>query len=282
MQAAVPALGPVRPLVAGQLDLIDAYVRYKVSFVIPGSLRSADVPADALAFHTTRWTVVLAARAGDETEMREALASLCGTYWYPLYAFIRRQGSSPDEAEDLTQEFFCRFLERNALATVRPAAGKFRSFLLACLKNFLANERERARAQRRGGGCVLLPLEIGDAETRYLREPADHQTPEVVFERRWAFAVLDATLAALRREFDTEDKRQQFDELQGFLPNGQGTLSRAELAAKRGVSAGAIDVAVHRLRQRFGALLREQVARTVSSAAEVDDEIRHLISAMGA
>jgi DNA-directed RNA polymerase specialized sigma24 family protein len=246
-----------------------------------GTLKLADVPTEALGFHTTHWTMVLAASAGDGTEMREALSSLCATYWYPLYAFIRRQGSTPHEAEDLTQEFFRQFLERNALASVRPMAGKFRSFLLACLKNFLANERERAQAKRRGGGCVLLPLDIGQAESRYLLEPSDRLTPEAIFERRWAFAVLERTMTQLRQEYSTAQKGQQFEELQGFLPGGQPGSSRSELAAKRGVSVGAIDVAIHRLRQRFGALLREQIAQTVSTEAEVEEELRYLISVLG-
>jgi RNA polymerase sigma factor (sigma-70 family) len=231
-----------------------------------------------MGFHTTQWTVVLAAREKDGTAAREALASLCSIYWYPLYAFVRRQGSSPPDAEDLTQEFFFRFLERNALESVRPANGKFRSFLLACLKNFLANERERASAQRRGGGRRLVPLDSSDAETRYSLEPADHRTPEAEFERRWAYAVIERTMRELRREYSGGEKSDLFKALQGFLPGGHGNLSRTELASKRGVSLGAIDVAVHRLRQRYGALLREQVARTVSSEAEVEEEIRHLIS----
>jgi RNA polymerase sigma-70 factor (ECF subfamily) len=234
-----------------------------------------------MGFHTTHWTVVLAAQDGDGTAASQALAELCAAYWYPLYAFIRRQGSSPHEAEDLTQEFFRRFLERRALETVRPDAGKFRSFLLACLKNVLANERLRAQTQRRGGGHQILPLDADDAETRYSLEPADNRTPEAIFERRWAFTVLERAMSALRREYSTGEKRALFDALQGFLPNGQEGLSRAEVAAQRGVSVGAIDVAVHRLRQRFGALLREQVARTVSSEAEVEEEIRYLISVLG-
>jgi DNA-directed RNA polymerase specialized sigma24 family protein len=248
--------------------------------MFPAPPATGAAPSTTMGFHTTHWTVVLAARGEGGVAAREALANVCATYWHPLYAFIRRQGAAPQEAEDLTQEFFCRFLERNALASVQPAAGKFRSFLLACLKNFLANERERAHAQRRGGGCVLLPLDSGDAETRYLQEPADHRTPEVVFERRWAFAVLERTFGALRREYATSGKGDLFEELQGFLPGGQGSVSRAELATKRGVSPGAIDVAIHRLRQHFGALLREQVAQTVSSEAEVEEEIRHLISVL--
>lgn len=233
-----------------------------------------------MGFHTTHWTVVLAAQEREGAAASEALAELCSAYWYPLYAFVRRQGSSPHEAEDLTQEFFRRFLERRALETVRPDAGKFRSFLLACLKNFLANERIRAQTQRRGGGKQILPLDTDAAETRYALEPADQRTPEAVFERRWAFTVLERTMAQLRREHSSDEKRALFDALQGFLPGGQEGLSRAELAAKRGVSVGAIDVAVHRLRQRFGALLREQVARTVSSEAEVEEEIRYLISVL--
>jgi RNA polymerase sigma-70 factor (ECF subfamily) len=239
------------------------------------------VSTEAKGFHTTHWTVVLAASGGEGTEMREALATLCETYWYPLYAFVRGRGVSPHDAEDLTQEFFRHLLERNALAGVQPAAGKFRSFLLTCLKNFLANERERASAQRRGGGQALIPLENGEAETRYSLEPADHQTPEALFVRRWAFAVLERTMTELRREYSAIKKDDLFEDLQGFLPNGRGGISRAELAAKRGVTVGAIDVAVHRLRQRFGTLLRQQVAQTVSSEAEVEEEIRFLISAIG-
>jgi len=234
-----------------------------------------------MGFHTTHWTMVLSAREQQGTVAREALARLCSIYWYPLYAFIRRQGSSPHEAEDITQEFFFRFLERNALGNVDRAAGKFRSFLLVCLKNFLANERDRAQAQRRGGGHAVVSLDCDEAETRYSLEPADHRTPEVVFERRWAFAVLERTMIEVRREYAAGRKGDLFEALQGFLPNGQGNYSRAELAAKRGVSAGAIDVAIHRLRQRFGALLREQVAQTVSSESEIEEEIRYLISVMG-
>jgi RNA polymerase sigma-70 factor (ECF subfamily) len=235
-----------------------------------------------MGFHTTHWTVVLAAQEREGAAAGEALAELCSAYWYPLYAFVRRQGSCPHEAEDLTQEFFRRFLERRALETVKPEAGKFRSFLLACLKNFLANERLRAQTQRRGGGHQILSLDTDEAETRYSLEPADTVTPEGVFERRWAFTVLERTIAQLRKEYSSSEKRALFDALQGFLPGEQEGLSRAELAAKRGVSVGAIDVAVHRLRQRFGALLREQVARTVSSEAEVEEEIRYLISVLAA
>jgi RNA polymerase sigma-70 factor (ECF subfamily) len=241
-----------------------------------------NAPTSAMGFHTTHWTVVLEARHQGGPTAGAALESLCVTYWYPLYAFIRRQGASPHEAEDLTQEFFHRFLERNGLASVQPSAGKFRSFLLACLKNFLTNERERAHAQRRGGGRPLLTLNAEEAETRYCLEPADLLTPEKAFERRWAFAVIERTIKELSREYAGEEKRALFEQLEGFLPGGQGATSRADLAARRGVTVGAIDVAIHRLRQRFGALLREQVARTVSSEHEVEGELRYLISVLSA
>jgi RNA polymerase sigma-70 factor (ECF subfamily) len=197
-----------------------------------------------MGFHTTHWTIILKARDDNDTAARESLGSLCATYWYPLYAFIRRQGSTPNEAEDLTQEFFFRFMERHALSGVQPAAGKFRSFLLVCLKNFLANERERAQAQRRGGGRTLVSLDGAEAETRYSLEPADRLTPEMLHERRWAFAALERTMNELRREYGAQQKSGLFEQLQGFLPCGHGSASRADLAAKRGVSVGAVDVAV--------------------------------------
>jgi DNA-directed RNA polymerase specialized sigma24 family protein len=243
---------------------------------------SADPAATDMGFHTTHWTLVLTARSGEEAAAGKALAGLCAAYWSPLYAFIRRQGASPEDAQDLTQEFFRHFLAGHPLDKVQRGAGKFRSFLLACLKNFLANQRERARAQRRGGGCPVLSLDSSEVETHCALGLADHLTPEALFDRRWAFTVLDRALAELRREYGTEEKRRQFEDLQGFLPCGQGCASRAELAAKRGVSVGAIDVAVHRLRQRFGALLRQQIAQTVSSEAEVEEELRYLISVLGA
>jgi RNA polymerase sigma-70 factor (ECF subfamily) len=225
--------------------------------------------------------VVLAAREDDGTVARDALATLCTAYWYPLYGFVRARGFSPQDAEDLTQEFFRRFLEKNSLSNVNPAAGKFRTFLLTCLKNFLANEWERAHAQRRGGGQALIPLDCGEGETRLSLEPADQVTPEALFDRRWALAILELTMKALKAEYAAKGKVDVFEELSGFLPGGRGNESRAELAAKKGVSPGAVDVAIHRLRQRFGSLLREQVAHTVASESEVDEEIRYLMSVMG-
>lgn len=233
-------------------------------------------------FPPTHWSVVLAAAGKDSSAAGEALNRLCAAYWYPLYAFVRRQGASPHQAQDLTQEFLCQFLAGSALARVHPEAGRFRSFLLACLRNFLSNQRARENAQRRGGGQAPISINGDDAEAHYLLEPVDHLTPEGVFERRWAFFVLEQTLLRLRQEYEGAGKLELFEVLQGFLPCGQGEISRADLAARRGVSVGAIDVAVHRLRQRFGALLREQVAETTDSPAEIDEEIRHLISVVGA
>jgi len=249
--------------------------------VTPGGSRGIDAPTSVVGFHTTHWTVVLAARDKNGVGAQEALSALCSTYWYPIYAFVRRHGSTPHEAEDLTQEFFYRFLERHSLGSVKPTAGKFRSFLLACLKNFLSNERERTGAQRRGGGQVLMSLDTADAESRYLLEPAHNVTPEAMFERRWALAVLAQAMTELRKEFAAANRQDELEDFAGFLPGGHATRPRAELAAKRSVSAGAIDVAIHRLRQRFGALVRDQVAQTVSTDTEVEEELRHLISVLG-
>jgi DNA-directed RNA polymerase specialized sigma24 family protein len=234
------------------------------------------------AFHTTHWSVVLAARDQGQPAASEALANLCSTYWYPLYAFIRRNGFGPQDAEDLTQEFFFRWLAKDSLLHVSPAHGKFRSFLLVCLKNFLSNERERAGAQRRGGGYAAIPLSAGEAETQYLLEPVDHATPEVLYEQRWASIVLERALDRLRQEYARRERADVFGALEGFLPGSEAGVSRTETATRLGMSAGAIDMAVCRLRQRFGAVLREEVAQTVSSANEVEQELRYLISVLGA
>jgi RNA polymerase sigma factor (sigma-70 family) len=233
-----------------------------------------------MGFRTTHWSVVLAARKDDAQAGREALASLCSAYWSPLYAFIRRQGASPPEAEDLTQEFFYQLIERHSLGHVERAGGKFRSFLLVCLKNFLTNQRERANAQRRGGGKTVVSLDAVEAERRYPIETTESLTPEKAYEQRWVFAVLERTLDELRRAYAQEKKSDLFEKLQGFLPCGKGMVSRAELAAEREVSVGAIDVSIHRLRQRFGTLLQEQVAQTVSSEDEIEGELRYLMSVL--
>ena len=237
--------------------------------------------AESGQFTTTHWTVVLQAGESGSAGAHQALSRLCQTYWSPLYAYIRREGYLPEDARDLTQEFFFRFLQRDSLAGVNPAAGKFRSFLLACLKHFLANERERAHAQRRGGGLPTIPLEPGDAETRYAIEPSDGLAPDVLFDRHWAFAVIERTLETLRQEHVGRDKGLTFEDIEGFLPRGRGRASRSELAAKHGMNMNAVDTAIHRVRQRFGALLRLEVRQTVSSVSEIEEEIRYLISILG-
>jgi RNA polymerase sigma-70 factor (ECF subfamily) len=234
-----------------------------------------------MGFHTTHWTVVLAAGGTSGAVAGEALAKLCATYWYPLYAFIRRSGFARHDAEDLTQGFFYSFLRRDSLTQVNPLGGKFRSYLLACLKHFLANERRREQAQRRGGGVQEIPLDSGAAETRYLAEPPDNVTPDLLYERRWAYTVLDNALEKLRLEYVDRGKGALFDELRTLLPGDAVSVSRGDLATRHGMSVGAVDVALHRLRQRFGVLLREQVVCTVSSPDEVEEELRYLVSVLG-
>jgi len=245
---------------------------------VPPDFPAGGDPATSQSFHTTHWSVVLVARDQSGPGAKEALAKLCSTYWYPLYAFIRRNGFSPHDAQDLTQEFFYDFLERDSLRNVAPAGGKFRSYLLASLKHFLSNRKREQHAQKRGAGVPIISLDGLEADTRYLTEPANTETPEILFERRWAWTVLEQTTAELQREYAQRAAGEMFDDLRGFLSSTQATASRAELAAKYGITAGAIDVAIHRLRQRFGVLLREQILRTVSSPAEVEEELRYLMS----
>ncbi len=233
-------------------------------------------------FATTRWSVVLAAGERDTPGSREALARLCETYWYPLYAFARRWGHTADEAQELTQEFFSRLLEKHYLGDVRPERGRFRSFLLASLKHFLLNERDRALAQKRGGGQAPIPLEIDTAEGRYRLEPVETTTPETVFERRWALTLLERVLQRLGDEYAETGRAQLFDALKGLLTGQSDAPKYAEIGAALGMSDGAVKVAVHRLRRRFGELLRDEIADTVSDPAEIDDEIRYLFKVLGA
>jgi len=226
--------------------------------------------------------MVLAARERGSPAAQAALAELCRTYWYPLYAFIRRQGHSADLAQDLTQELFSRLLEKDFLGTVQPDKGKFSSFLLACCKHFLANERDRQRAQKRGGGAALLPLDFGSAEERYTREPFHELTPEKLFERRWALTLLDQVLARLREEMRQQGKLQTFDRLKQFLMGEKNKVSHAQIAEELGMTEGAVKVAVHRLRKRYRELLREEIAQTVDDPGQVEDEIRALFAALGA
>jgi RNA polymerase sigma factor (sigma-70 family) len=233
-------------------------------------------------FATTHWSMVVAAGGKATARSQEALARLCEAYWYPLYVYVRRWGHAADEAQDLTQEFFARLMEKGYLRQADPDRGRFRSFLLAALKHFLANERDRAGAQKRGGGRPPLPLEIEGAEGRYSLEPADPETPEKIFERRWALTLLDKVLSRLREDYHQTGKGALFDLLKDLLTAGKADEPYARLGAELGMSEGAVKVAVHRLRRRFGELLREEIAQTVADPRDIDDEIRYLFKALGA
>ena len=236
-------------------------------------------PAGANQFPATHWSLVLRA-GGDDTRSREALARLCQTYWYPLYAFVRRHGHGPEDAQDLTQGFFAHLLENHALATVDRARGLFRSFLLASLRNFMANEWDHAQAQKRGGGKAHVPLDTTSAETRYGREPADPASPDKVFERNWALTLLEHVLERLRAEQAAAGKGAQFEQLQDCLMGSSDAPRYAVLAGRIGLHEEAVRMAVSRLRRRYRELLRDEIAQTVSSAAEVEEEIRHLFAVL--
>jgi RNA polymerase sigma-70 factor (ECF subfamily) len=223
--------------------------------------------------------LVLAAGAQNQPERREALASLCESYWYPLYAYLRRRNYDADEARDLTQSFFLRMLDGYYLGRVDPAKGRFRSFLLSSLNLFLSDERDRANAQKRGGG--QLPFEISAAEELYQREPSHSETPERIYERRWARTVLDQVLSRLREEFIRNGRLDHFNQLRGYVL-GQSDVPYADLAKRLGTSEGALKVGIHRLRKRYRDLLRAEIAATVSNDSEVDAELRYLIAALGA
>ncbi len=235
--------------------------------------------ADAAGFAATRWTLILAAGGKPSPEAAEAMAELCRLYWYPLYAYVRRRGCDWHESEDLTQEFFARLLAKEYLADVDRRKGKFRAFLLASLKHFLANEWDRLRAEKRGGRAVVIPLDALTAETRYRLEPSHDLTPERLFERQWAIAVLDRVLARLEAECLALDGRQKvFGRLKQYLAADRGRQAGyAEAAAALDMTEGAVKTAVHRLRRRYRELLRDEIAQTVAGPEEIDDEIRCLL-----
>ena len=229
-------------------------------------------------FPTTRWTLVIAAADPQRKEARAALVSLCEGYWYPLYAYVRRRGYPVDQAQDLTQEFFIRVLEGRYIDRAEPEKGRFRAFLLTSMKFFLADEADRDRAQKRGGGNVLS-LEISSGEERYQREPAHSETPERIFERRWALSVLDRVIDRLRAEFVQHGRLDHFERLKVFLLD-QGETPYAALAREMGTSEGALKVAIHRLRKRYRDLFRQEIADTVAAPAEIESELRYLAAAL--
>jgi len=244
------------------------------------TLPSSDDAGRHGAFVTTQWSVVLAAGRSDTPRAQAALARLCQAYWYPLYAYVRRCGYQAPDAQDLTQEFFARLLAQNWLAQADQERGRFRTFLLAALSHFLANEWDKARAQKRGGAVQLVPLQLDSAETRYGQEPADPLTPEQCFERRWALALLDEVLNALRTEHAAAGTEEMFDALKPCLVGDRQAQPYAALAANLGMTEGAVKVAVHRLRQRYRQLLREEIANTVANPGEVDEEMHHLFAVL--
>jgi RNA polymerase sigma-70 factor (ECF subfamily) len=233
-------------------------------------------------FGETHWSVILSAMDKQRpVEAADALERLCRVYWPPLYAYVRRLGESPYDAQDLTQQFFARFLDKDYLAAVDQAKGRFRSFMLAALKHFLSNERDKQRAQKRGGGCSFVPIDFHNAESHCGFEPAENLTPEVIFQRRWASALLGEALARLRSEYAAASKEVLYEHLKQTQMEGRGGIAYAELAARLGMSQTAVKMAVHRLRQRYREAIRSEIASTVADPSEIEDELREVLRAFG-
>jgi RNA polymerase sigma-70 factor (ECF subfamily) len=232
-------------------------------------------------FATTQWSLVRAASADEasQSRARQALEALCRAYWYPLYAFVRSHGHSAVDAQDLTQAFFARIIETSGFASADRERGRFRSYLLGAMKHFLANEWRRAKTRRRGGQIKIVEWDALDPESRYSRAAGEHDDPELMFDREWALETVAGALRALRDEMSEASKKEQFEALKGSL-TGEEDLPREETAKRLGMSEGAVRVAVHRLRQRYGKLLRAVVAETVSDEAKLDEEMRYLLQVL--
>lgn len=241
---------------------------------------SLSTPGDIFA--TTRWTVVLAAGQRHTPQADVALEKLCTTYWYPIYAYIRRRGHSKEDSEDLTQAFFTRFLEKNYLEDLSAERGRFRAFLLAALKHFLANEWDKARRQKRGGDATHLSLDWQNADSQFRIAVAAGPSPDREFDREWAVALLGKVIERLEAEYTAEGRERQFAELKIFLTAGKGALPHAAAAAALGINEGAVRVAVHRLRKRYRELLREEIAQTLADSSQVDAEMNALFGAFAA
>lgn len=237
-------------------------------------------PALGRRFETTRWTLVLAAGEGDDRAAREALEALCQRYWHPVYAYLRARGCDRQQAEDVTQGFFTRLIETGALRHARRERGRFRSFLLASVKHYLANEWHRERAQKRGGGRTVFRLDAEDAERRLPPEPATRTTPEDLFLKQWALTVLDRAMESLGAEMRRRDQEEHFTVLKDLLIGGDPGVRYRDVAERLGTSEGALKVRVHRMRKRFGQLLRREVAELVAAPQEVDDELGALLEAV--
>jgi RNA polymerase sigma factor (sigma-70 family) len=232
-------------------------------------------------FDTTNWSVVLRAGSNDSATAREALAVLCEAYWYPVYAMVRRYGHGAADAEDLTQEYFARFLEKGYARELRPEHGRFRSFLLVSVRNFLHNERDRAKAAKRGGGKPAISLDAAAADERYSLEPVESVTPETLFERAWANEVLARALVRLEAEGADDEGRERFLQLRPHLTGDDQATGYRELAESWGVGDSAVRAAVHRLRKRLGKILRDEIAATVADPTDVGEELRHLLASVG-
>jgi RNA polymerase sigma-70 factor (ECF subfamily) len=244
------------------------------------STPASTAPGDIFA--TTHWTVVLAAGKRSTPQSDRALEELCRTYWFPLYAYVRRHGHTKEDAEDLTQAFFARFLGKNDLAGLNAERGRFRAFLLASLKHFLANEWDKSRRQKRGGGLTPLSLDWQTADTQFqIADPAE-PSPDKAFDREWAVALLAKVIERLRTECEADGREKQFEQLKIFLTAGKGALSHAAAAKTLGMDEGAARVAVYRLRKRYRQLLRDEIAQTLADAADVDEEMRALFGAFSA
>jgi RNA polymerase sigma factor (sigma-70 family) len=241
--------------------------------------QGASIPARGGSFPTTRWSLVLAV-GGSNTDSEEALATLCQSYWPAVYAYARYRGYSTDHAEDLTQGFFTKLLEKHYVEQADRERGKFRTFMLSSFKNYMANEWDKAQAQKRGGGQGLLSLDFTDEERQVRIEPADHTTPETIFVQRWTRTLLDRVLGQLCDEMEKAGYAERFDRLKGFLTGSDPTAAYREIAAELEMSESAVKVTVHRMRRRFAHLLREEVEHTVHDQEAVADEIRFLIEAL--
>jgi DNA-directed RNA polymerase specialized sigma24 family protein len=247
---------------------------------LDGRIATTTSPPGKDIFVTTRWTVVLEAGRKSSPHSDRALADLCQQYWYPLYAYVRRRCQSREDAEDLTQGFFAKFLEKNYLEGLSAERGKFRAFLLAALKHFLANEWDKAGRQKRGGGVQHLALDWQQADERFHVEPPDHATPDRLFDREWALALLERVIQRLQAECAVEGRAELFAQARGYLMVGEAAIPYAQAVMELGMDEGAVRVAVHRLRKRYRALLRGEIAQTVNDPAQVKEELKSLQAAL--
>jgi RNA polymerase sigma factor (sigma-70 family) len=261
------------------LPVFELYPEYNGA-MSSSKLSDGSRPSGSRRFATTHWSVVLAAGRPGSAESADAMVSLCKTYWYPLYAYVRRRGHDAVSAQDLTQEFFARLLEKNYVAQADRARGKFRSFLLASLNHFLAKEWRRVSARKRGGGCTLISLDFEAGERRYSLEPSHDLTPEKMFERRWALNLLAETLSKVRDEYAIGGKLKLFDHLKPYLGGDKNMVPYRQIAAELGMTLGTVKVAVHRLRRRCRELLVAEIAQTVAGPEEIEEELRDLFQAV--